>query len=82
MPNITSIIVDDEEECLFDYCGGIQRGPFATAVYVWVACRRREMVPLKDAAAAFDATEEVVRDALSDHPYVSIENDGIFLDGE
>lgn len=58
----------------------ISREAFITAVSVWASCQP-DQVSVADAAAAFNATNEAIRAAVSEHPWMFVNDDLIEMDG-
>lgn len=67
----TDILPDDDGEA------GIHRQDFANAVSVWSFMQNSEkQTTVADAALAFNTTPELVRQAVEDHYWLSLDNPG------
>jgi len=65
----TEIMPDDDGEA------GIHRQEFATAVSVWSFMQNSEkQTTVADVALAFNTTPELVRQAVEDHYWMSLDN--------
>lgn len=83
MPFITGLAAfDPERDILFDDGGFPCEIAFGAALSVWRACQNRVAVPVAEAAIAFNADPDVIRMAIEDHPWLFIQDDAIYADGE
>jgi len=65
----TEILPDEDEEA------GIHRREFATAVSVWSFMQNKEtQTTVAEVALAFNTTPELVRQAVDDHYWMSLDN--------
>lgn len=64
----------------FDADGRPDVRPFSAALSMWAACQGPHAT-VQQAAKAFNATEDVIRAAVADHPWMYLEGDRIGQDG-
>lgn len=73
---------DPGRRMLTDEDGNICESEFANALSVWLAAQERDGVTVAEAALAFNATPEVIRQAVDLHPWMFLAGDVIEHDGE
>ncbi len=72
--------IEDGHQMMFAGRGEIAKTSFHQALAVWFACQDRE-VTVDEAAAAFRATPEVIREAVEAHYWLYLAGDVIMAEG-
>lgn len=62
--------------------GDVRISHFANAVQVWALAQARDVVTVDEAAAAFNVTPEIIREAVDHHGYMFLDGDNIEHDGD
>lgn len=84
MTHITKLAGNDdtaEERCLLDEDGAPREREFSHAVQMWAICQGRAVVTVQEAALAFNATPEVIRQAVEAHYWMYLDGDRIEHEG-
>lgn len=80
---VTYLAPDDPDaDCALDTDGMPYLADFVKALGTWVYCQQRLKVTVPEAAIAFNATPDVIRQAAEEHPWLLVIGDEIESDGE
>lgn len=72
---------DPDNEYVFDAeAGTVRQSDFTNALGLWVNCQEREPT-VSEAAMTFNASPDLIRDAVGDDPWLNIVGDKIEADG-
>ncbi len=78
---LTALTKDEGLDSLFDDDGACQADQFSRAINVWIGCQAARDITVNEVALSFNATPDVIREAVELHPWLCLIGDIIEADG-